>query len=88
MITWFKIALRNLLKNRRRSIITALAIALGFAAVNLFGGFTEYMYTGNREGVIYGRSQGTSHDLQERVFGKRPVGSGSLLVDLGRNRCN
>jgi len=58
LIAWFKIALRNLLKNRRRSVITALAIALGFAAVNLFDGFTEYMYTGNREGVIYGAALG------------------------------
>ncbi len=42
MTAWVKIALRNLIKNGRRSVVTALAIALGFAAVNLFGGFTEY----------------------------------------------
>jgi putative ABC transport system permease protein len=35
-----------------------LAIALGFAAVNLFGGFQEYMYRGNREAAIYGRCRG------------------------------
>jgi putative ABC transport system permease protein len=58
MIAWIKIALRNLIKNARRSLITALAIALGFAAVNLFSGFTEYMYTGNREMAIYERTQG------------------------------
>ena len=58
MIAWFKIALRNLLKNRRRSIITILAISLGFASVNLFGGFTEYMYRGNREAAIFVRAQG------------------------------
>jgi putative ABC transport system permease protein len=39
-------------------MITALAIALGFAAVNLFGGFTEYMYTGNQEVAIYASAQG------------------------------
>jgi putative ABC transport system permease protein len=39
-------------------VITVLAIALGFAAVNLFGGFQEYMYRGNREAAIYGRCQG------------------------------
>ena len=54
MITWFKIALRNLFKNRRRSFITALAIALGFAAVNLFAGFTVYMYSGNRAIAVFG----------------------------------
>lgn len=58
MINWLKIGSRNLVKNRRRSLITMLAIALGFAAVNLFGGFQEYMYRGNREAAIYGRCQG------------------------------
>jgi putative ABC transport system permease protein len=53
MITWFKIAFRNLIKNGRRSFVTSLAIGLGFAAVNLFGGFTEYMYGANREAAIY-----------------------------------
>ena len=33
MIAWFKIGSRNLIKNRRRSVITILAIAFGFAAV-------------------------------------------------------
>jgi putative ABC transport system permease protein len=45
-------------KNWRRSGITCLAIGLGFAAVNLFGGFTEYMYRGNREVAIYANAQG------------------------------
>ena len=58
MIAWFKIGFRNLVKNRRRSVITILAIAFGFAAVNLFGGFQEYMYRGNREAAIYARCQG------------------------------
>ena len=52
------IALRNLLKNRRRSLFTIMAISLGFAAVNLFGGFTAYMYEANREGSIYTSFQG------------------------------
>ena len=58
MIAWIKIALRNVAKNSRRSTITAIAVALGFAAVNLFGGFTEYMYSGNREVSIYANSGG------------------------------
>jgi putative ABC transport system permease protein len=58
MITWLKIGLRNLIKNRRRSGITISAIAIGFAAVNLFGGFQEYMYRGNRESAIYAGYQG------------------------------
>lgn len=58
MAAWFKIALRNLIKNRRRSLFTMLAILLGFAAVNLFAGFTTYMYQANREGSIYSAFQG------------------------------
>ncbi len=56
--TWFTIALRNLVKNRRRSLITMTAIAVGYAAVNLFGGFTNYMYRANREAAIYVKGQG------------------------------
>ncbi len=58
MTAWIKIALRNLIKNWRRSITTALAIALGFASVSLFAGFTEYMYSGIRAVAIYGTSGG------------------------------
>jgi len=50
---WIVIALRNIIKNLRRSLFTIMAISLGFAAVNLFGGFTAYMYEANREGSIY-----------------------------------
>lgn len=53
MKAWIVIALRNIIKNIRRSLFTILAITLGFAAVNLFGGFTAYMYEANREGSIY-----------------------------------
>lgn len=58
MTAWIKIALRNLIKNRRRSLFTGLTIMLGFAAVNLFGGFSIYMYQVNREGAIYSAFQG------------------------------
>lgn len=58
MITWIKVAFRNIIKNGRRSFITIIAIALGFAAVNLFSGFMEYMYLGTREVSIYAKAQG------------------------------
>jgi putative ABC transport system permease protein len=53
MFTWMKIAFRNLGKNRRRSFFTILAIGLGYAAVNVFGGFTAYIFTSLRDGYIY-----------------------------------
>lgn len=58
MITWIKIAVRNLLKHKRRSAFTLGAIALGFASVNIFGGFTRYMYWGLKEAYIYAQANG------------------------------
>jgi putative ABC transport system permease protein len=68
MTAWIKIALRNLIKNRRRSLFTMLAIMLGFAAVNLFGGFTTYMYQANREGSIYSAFQGHLSIVRKGFF--------------------
>lgn len=58
-LVWVKIGARNLLKNRRRSIFTSLAVAFGYAAINIFSGFTSYVYTGLRDGYVY--SQGNGH---------------------------
>jgi len=41
-----KIAVRNILRNRRRSAMTASAIAVGAVAMLLFGGFMAYIVTG------------------------------------------
>ena len=35
----WRLALRNLLRNRRRSVSTMLTLAIGLAAILLFGGF-------------------------------------------------
>ncbi len=42
----FKIAFRNLIRNRRRSGLTILAIALGGAAIVLFGEYAGYIRAG------------------------------------------
>ncbi len=59
MLAWIKIATRNLRRNSRRSIFTIAAIGLGFAAVNAFGGFTEYIFIGLEDSHIY--AQGNGH---------------------------
>ncbi len=41
-----KLALRGLNRNRRRSLVTLLAIALGFSAIALFAGYTHNIYVG------------------------------------------
>lgn len=58
MIKWMKIALRNILKNKRRSFVTLLAIAMGFAAVSLFRGYTDNTYAGLRQAAIRGEGLG------------------------------
>ncbi len=55
---WIKIALRNILKNRRRSFVTLTAIAFGFAAVALFRGYTANTYDGLRRSAIRGEGLG------------------------------
>jgi putative ABC transport system permease protein len=52
------IAFRNILKNRRRSLVTILAVAVGFAAVGLFRGYTANTYNGLRMSAIRGEGLG------------------------------
>lgn len=58
MLIWIKIAYRNLLNNRRRSFFTISAIAFGFAAINLLGGFTDYVFKGLEESYVYAYGNG------------------------------
>ena len=58
MLTLLKISFRNLLKNTRRSLVTILSIALGYAAVSIFGGFTQYIFDTLEESLINGRGYG------------------------------
>ena len=57
-MAWVIIAIRNLIKNGRRSFFTITAITLGFAAVVLFDGFITYIFTGLKESVVYAQGQG------------------------------
>jgi putative ABC transport system permease protein len=54
----FSIGLRNLARNRRRSAVTVLAIAVGFAAVLLFAGYTHDVYSGLQSQAIHGELLG------------------------------
>jgi putative ABC transport system permease protein len=57
-MTWLIIASRNLLKNKRRSIFTLLTIMLGYAAVVIFDGYINYMFTGLKESYVYSNARG------------------------------
>jgi len=54
----FKLALRGLMRNRRRSLVTLLAIAFGFAAISLFAGYTHNVYGGLARQSIHGEMLG------------------------------
>jgi len=58
MTQWIKIAFRNILRNKRRSFVTLLAIAIGFSAVSLFRGYTDNTYDGLRNSAIRGEGLG------------------------------
>ncbi len=58
MFTWFTISLRNIMKNGRRSLTTILAIALGYAAINLFQGYVHSTYQGLTYSAIHGEGLG------------------------------
>ena len=64
---WLKIALRNILKNSRRSIFTILAIGVGFAAVNVFGGFQSYVFLSLQDAYIYAQAQGHVAVIKKKV---------------------
>lgn len=58
MFTWFTISFRNIIKNRRRSLTTVLAIGLGYAAINLFQGYVHSTYEGLTTAAIKGEGLG------------------------------
>ncbi|WHI47568.1 FtsX-like permease family protein [Microbulbifer sp. VAAF005] len=51
----WKVALLNIMRNGRRSLITLAAIVFGCTSLIIFGGFVQSMYEGMRESMI--RSQ-------------------------------
>ncbi|MBV8047796.1 MAG: ABC transporter permease [Paludibacterium sp.] len=52
------LAWRNLLRNRRRSLVTLLSIAFGIAALALFAGYTQTIYVGLANLSIHGEMIG------------------------------
>lgn len=67
-----KVALRNIRRHRRRSIVTLATVASAVIGIVLFGGFIEANYTGLRESVIrsqYGHAQihAAGYEAQHRA---------------------
>lgn len=58
MLMWITMSLRNIIKNGRRSLVTILAIGLGFGAVNVFQGYVHSSYRGLVKAVIHNEGLG------------------------------
>lgn len=56
--TLMALAGRGLLRNRRRALVTLMAIAFGFAAIALFAGYTHNIYRGLSLQAIHGELLG------------------------------
>jgi putative ABC transport system permease protein len=55
---YFKLGLRNIQRNARRSLVTVLAIAFGFASINLFSGYIHNVYAGLGAQAVRGERLG------------------------------
>lgn len=81
MTAFLKIAVGNILKNRRRSFYAVIAIALGFAAVNVFGGFTRYINSSLRDGFVYSMGNGHLTIFREGFVEKGQVDPAAFLLE-------
>jgi putative ABC transport system permease protein len=52
MMLLLKIAFRNILRNRRRSLMTGSAVAVGTLAMLLFGAFTTFLFAGLETNLV------------------------------------
>ena len=66
MALYLKLAIRNVFRNRRRTVITVAAMGFGAAAIIVFGGFVNSIYLGVRESTI--RSQVGHIQLYRKGF--------------------
>ena len=65
MMKWMKLAFRNVLRNKRRSFVTMVAIGVGFSAISLYHGYIHNAYEGLRNKAI--RGEGLGHLIINRA---------------------
>jgi len=65
----FRLAIRNISRNRRRSIMTASLVAVGTLALLLFGGFTTNIFAALETGLVQGGGHLTVYRSGYFLFG-------------------
>jgi putative ABC transport system permease protein len=93
----FKIGLRNILRNRRRSAVTGLAVAVGAVALLVFGAFEAYIFAGLETGAVqnsghltvfrtgyflYGAGNPAAYGIDDYKTAMRIIGEDSELKPL------
>lgn len=93
----FNLALRNLLRNQRRSFATLLAMAIGSSSILLFGGYstninqtmhTEYVQTGghlqiqHRDFYLYGSGNPTAYGISDYKKIIAAIQNDAILHDM------
>ena len=91
------LAVRNLLRNRRRSLATLLAMAIGSTSILLFGGYsaninytmhTQYVQTGghlqiqHRDFYLYGSGNPTAYGIADYTQILRAIQSDEVLRNM------
>lgn len=65
----FRLALRNLMRNRRRSLTTLLAMTVGLVAILLFGGYSRNIALGMETGIVQGHGHFEIHHKDYFLYG-------------------
>jgi putative ABC transport system permease protein len=58
MMKWIKLSLRNILRNKRRSLFTIVTIGIGFASIGLYYGYLHHTYWALSYLTIHGEGLG------------------------------
>ena len=97
MMMTFNLALRNLLRNRRRSLATLLAMAIGSTSILLFGGYstnisysmhTAYVQNGghlqiqHRDFYLYGSGNPTAYGISDSTEILAAIQTDEVLRDM------
>jgi putative ABC transport system permease protein len=73
------IPVRNLLRNRRRTIVTMLSIVVGTVTMLIFGGFISSISFGMQTNIV--RQQGHLHIMPQDYFEHGPSRPGELYIE-------